>query len=57
MRGSIWPFESGSPRDIEQAEAMTTKEQTIQKRTEPAFIAPMQCKPGDGIAGWREVVI
>ena len=23
----------------------TTKDQTIQKRTEPAFIEPMQCKP------------
>jgi hypothetical protein len=44
MRGSIWPFQFGSPRDIEQAEAKTTKDQTIQKRTEPAFIAPMQCK-------------
>ena len=27
-----------------QAEAKTTKDQTIQKRTEPAFIEPMQCK-------------
>ena len=45
MRGSIWPFQFGSPRDIEQAEAKTTKDQTIQKRTEPAFIEPMQCKP------------
>ncbi len=44
MRGSIWPFQFGSPRDIEQAEAKTTKDQTIQKRTEPAFIEPMQCK-------------
>jgi bifunctional non-homologous end joining protein LigD len=26
-------------------EAKTTKDQTIQKRTEPAFIKPMQCKP------------
>jgi ATP dependent DNA ligase domain len=32
-------------RNIEQAEAKTTKDQTIQKRTEPAFIEPMQCKP------------
>jgi ATP dependent DNA ligase domain len=45
MRGSIWPFQFGSPRDIEQAEAKTTKDQTIQKRAEPAFIEPMQCKP------------
>jgi hypothetical protein len=44
MRGSIWPFQFGSPRDIEQAEAKTTKDQTIQKRKEPAFIEPMQCK-------------
>jgi bifunctional non-homologous end joining protein LigD len=44
MRGSIWPFQFGWPRDIEQVEAKTTKDQTIQKRTEPAFIAPMQCK-------------
>ena len=45
MPESIWPFQSGSPRDTEQAEAKTTKDQTIQKRTEPAFIEPMQCKP------------
>jgi hypothetical protein len=45
MRGSIWPFRFGSPRDIEQAKAKTTKDQTIQRRTEPAFIEPMQCKP------------
>jgi DNA ligase D-like protein (predicted ligase) len=30
---------------IEQAEAKMTKDQTILKRTEPAFIEPMQCKP------------
>jgi bifunctional non-homologous end joining protein LigD len=45
MRGSIWPFQFGLLRDIQQAEAKTTKDQTIQKRTEPAFIEPMQCKP------------
>jgi hypothetical protein len=45
MRGSIWLFQFGSPRDIEQAEAKTRKHQTIRKRTEPAFIEPMQCKP------------
>ena len=45
MRGSIWPFQFGLPRDIKLAEAKTTKDQTIQKRTEPAFIEPMQCKP------------
>ena len=45
MRGSIWPFQFGSPRDIKLPEAKTTKDQTIQKRTEPAFIEPMQCKP------------
>jgi hypothetical protein len=45
MRGSIWPFLFGSPRDIEQAEAKTTNDQTIQERTEPAFIESMQCKP------------
>jgi bifunctional non-homologous end joining protein LigD len=45
MRGSTWPFQFGSPRDIEQAEAKTTKDKTIQKRTEPAFIEPMRCKP------------
>ena len=43
MRGSIWPFLFGA-RDIEKADAKTTKDQTIQKRTEPAFIEPMQCK-------------
>ena len=36
MRGSIWPFQFGSPRDIKLTEAKTTKHQTIQKRTEPA---------------------
>ena len=35
----------GSARRIEQAEAKTTKDQTILKRTEPAFIEPMKCKP------------
>ena len=45
MRGSIWPFQFGLPRDIGQAEAKTTKDQTILKRIEPAFIEPMQCKP------------
>jgi DNA ligase D-like protein (predicted ligase) len=45
MRGSIWPFQFGFPRDIKLPEAKTTKDQTIQKRTEPAFIEPMQCKP------------
>jgi DNA ligase D-like protein (predicted ligase) len=44
IRGSIWPFQFGLPRDIEQAEAKTTKDQTILKRMEPAFIEPMQCK-------------
>ena len=45
MRGSIWPFQFGLPRDIRLPEAKTTKDQTILKRTEPAFIEPMQCKP------------
>jgi len=45
MRGSIWHFQFALPRDIQQAEVKTTKDQTIQKRTEPAFIEPMQCKP------------
>ena len=45
MPGSIWLFQFGSPRDIELLEAKTTKEQTILKRTDPAFIEPMQCKP------------
>ena len=44
MRGSIWPFQFGLPRDIKLPEAKTTKDQTILKRTEPAFIEPMQCK-------------
>jgi hypothetical protein len=38
-------FQFGLPRDIKLPEAKTTKDQTIQKRTEPAFIEPMQCKP------------
>jgi hypothetical protein len=45
MRGSIWSFQFALPRDIQQAEVKTTKDQTIQKRTQPAFIEPMQCKP------------
>jgi hypothetical protein len=45
MHRSIWPFQFGLPRDIKLPEAKTTKDQTIQKRTEPAFIEPMQCKP------------
>ena len=44
MRGSIWPFQFGSPRDIKLTEAKTTKDQTIQKRTEPAFIELLRCK-------------
>ena len=43
IRGSIWSFSSACR--IEQAEAKTTKDQTILKRIEPAFIEPMQCKP------------
>ena len=45
MRASIWPFQFGLARDIKLREAKTTNEQTILKRTEPAFIEPMQCKP------------
>jgi DNA ligase D-like protein (predicted ligase) len=45
IRGSIWPFQLGLLRDIQQAEAKTTKDQTIRKRMEAAFIEPMQCKP------------
>ena len=45
MRVSIWPFQFGLPRDIKVAETKMTKDQTIQKRTEAAFIEPMQCKP------------
>jgi bifunctional non-homologous end joining protein LigD len=45
MRGSTWLFQFGLPRDIKLLEAKTTKEQTILKRTDPAFIEPMQCKP------------
>ena len=43
IRGSIWSFSSACR--IEQAEAKTTKDQTILKRIEPGFIEPMQCKP------------
>jgi bifunctional non-homologous end joining protein LigD len=49
MPGSIWLFQFGSPRDIELLGAKTTKNQTIRKRTEPAFIEPMQCKPGTAL--------
>ena len=45
IRGSIWPFQFGLLRDIQQAEAKTTKDQTIRKRMEAAFIDPMQFKP------------
>ena len=45
MHGSTWPFQFGLPRDIKLPEAKTTKDQTIRKRTEAAFIEPMQCKP------------
>jgi hypothetical protein len=45
MPGSIWLFQFGSPRDIELLGAKTTKNQTIRKWMEPAFIEPMQCKP------------
>jgi hypothetical protein len=44
-RGSIRPFQVSTPRHFEKAEAKTRKHQTIRKRTEPAFIEPMQCKP------------
>jgi ATP-dependent DNA ligase len=45
MRGSIWLFQFGLPRDIKLTVAKTTKDPIILKRTEPAFIEPMQCKP------------
>ena len=45
VRGSTWPLQFGLPRDTKLLEAKTTKEQTILKRTDPAFIEPMQCKP------------
>jgi hypothetical protein len=38
-------FSSARREIIEQAEAKTAKDQTIQKRTESAFIEPMQWKP------------
>ena len=44
-RESIWSFQFGLPRDINLLEAKTTKEQTTLKRTDPAFIEPMQCQP------------
>ncbi len=44
MHGSIRPFQFGLPRNIKLPEAKT-KDRTIQKRTKPAFIEPMQCKP------------
>jgi ATP-dependent DNA ligase len=39
------PFQFGVARDIRLPEAKTTKDQTVQKRTEPVFIEPMQGKP------------
>ena len=41
---SIWLFGSAR-REYRATEAKTTKDQTILKRTESAFIEPMQCKP------------
>ena len=41
-------FQFGSPK-IELLGAKTTKNQTIRKRTEPAFIEPMQCKPSTAL--------
>ena len=41
----------GAPRNFEQAEAKTRKHQTIRKRTESAFIEPMQCKPVRALPG------
>lgn len=38
-------FSSARQEITKKAEAKTTNEQAIQKRTEPAFIEPMQCKP------------
>jgi ATP-dependent DNA ligase len=49
MRASIWPFQFGLAGNIRLPEAKTTKDQTIQKRTEPAFIEPMQCKPATAL--------
>ena len=43
MRGSIWPFLFGER--YQTTGGKDEEEQTIQKRTEPAFIEPMQCKP------------
>ena len=43
--GSICAFRVSAPRNIEQAETKTRKHRTIRKRTQPAFIEPMQCKP------------
>ena len=54
MRGSIWPLQFGSPRDIEQAEAKDEEDKPTRKRIDPAFIEPMQCRPITG-AGGREV--
>jgi bifunctional non-homologous end joining protein LigD len=48
---SLWPFQVGAPRNIEQAETKTRKHQTIRKRTESAFIEPMQCKPVTALQG------
>ena len=49
--GSIWHFQVGAPKNFEQAEAKTRRHQTIRKRTEPAFIEPMQCKPVTALPG------
>ena len=54
MRGSTWSFQFGLPRDIKLLEAKTTKEQTILKRTDPAFIEPMQCKPVTALPSGEE---
>ena len=44
MRGSVRPFSVRLAEKYRASGGKTTKDQTIQKRTEPAFIEPMQCK-------------
>ena len=45
MPGSTCPFQFGLPRNIKLLEARRRRSKQFLKRTEPAFIEPMQAKP------------
>ena len=47
----IWGDDTKVTNSTAPTEAKTRKHQTIRKRTEPAFIEPMQCKPVTALPG------